>query len=329
MKSLFKSGLFLSVFVGALSCNSGGGGDKETTTISGSFVDSAVAGLEYVSGDFKGETDFYGGFQCKSGESITFYINGIEIGKTTCRSVVTPLTVTNATDYNDPKALNLAYLLQSMDDDGLIDDGIDISAQKASVTSIDLSDDASIDTLVATMSNPVADRATAKAHAEIVPNSIGEYIVDATCDGEASDPNYGGYCEAFSLRMYFDGARMKIMEEGYGPYHNSQFVPPTMAVAPIGLLLGGLLDDSSRNTTFGTVDMLDGFPLYFKDNEETTDSVCDLENGTYYQHAIRMTDIRIDAGTGVGSFAYTVTCNINSNNVDFDEFWGSLTFTKI
>ncbi|GAL28385.1 chromosome segregation ATPase [Vibrio variabilis] len=83
----------------------------------GQFIDAAVEGIYYhsqPSGKF-GFTDAEGLYKYDAGDTITFFLggsNGLRIGSTSARDVVSPFEATG----NYQKAVNLARILQSMDD---------------------------------------------------------------------------------------------------------------------------------------------------------------------------------------------------------------------
>lgn len=97
-------------------------------TLEGTFIDSAVAGINYACGDLSGVTDAEGKFDYKSGDSCTFKIGDVSLGSidnmTEEAPIVTPFDVAEDKD----KAIKIASLLQTIDADGNPDNGIDITA---------------------------------------------------------------------------------------------------------------------------------------------------------------------------------------------------------
>ncbi len=140
------------------------GGDSDSTpqTTSGVFVDSAVEGLRYVSGDLNGTTDASGAFQCQS--TIQFYVGDILVGEATCGEIITPVDlVSAASDHSDPTVTNIARFLQTLDDDGNPSNGITITATVAGLTTgesvdfaqsiADFASNSNIQTLVNTLTS--------------------------------------------------------------------------------------------------------------------------------------------------------------------------------
>jgi uncharacterized protein (TIGR02145 family) len=129
--------LFISVLVVLFTaCGSGGGGssndtgDQTPTTITGKFIDSAVAGLDYrcSSGD-TGVTNTLGEYTCNEGDTVTFSIAGITLGSVTAQETITPKTLF---PNNEEAALNLAQLLQTLDTDKDPNNGITLDSSLTS-----------------------------------------------------------------------------------------------------------------------------------------------------------------------------------------------------
>lgn len=100
------------------------------------FVDAApVEGLEYRvnSGESTGVTGSDGSVECDNLDAISFWVGDIEIGSTTCgdSSEITTLDFSYSI-YDDIGSYtelgNQTQFLQSLDDDGYIDNGIQIAS---------------------------------------------------------------------------------------------------------------------------------------------------------------------------------------------------------
>ncbi|WP_066960908.1 PKD domain-containing protein [Microbulbifer sp. Q7] len=84
-----------------------------------------------------------GAFEYQPDDNITFTLGSITFPELPAQPVMTPLDLFSATDFSDPALVNTLVLLQSLDDDGDIQDHINISAVRAdAVTSagLELSD---------------------------------------------------------------------------------------------------------------------------------------------------------------------------------------------
>jgi len=101
--------------------------DADVST--GTFTDSAVAGLDYAGTQTPASvTDANGQFKYRPGETITFSIGDLVLGSAAGAERMTPLTIAeNATDADDTEVNNRLVLLQSIDADGDLNNGIQIS----------------------------------------------------------------------------------------------------------------------------------------------------------------------------------------------------------
>ncbi|MBE9521519.1 MAG: hypothetical protein IME97_10330, partial [Proteobacteria bacterium] len=130
--------LFLLAITLLTACGGGGGGGEGggTSVNTGTFIDSPVQGLDYLTVTQSGTTDDQGIFRCEAGEEITFSIGDVVLGTTLCKSIITPLDlVPGAVDETDPTVTNILRFLQSLDENGDLDDAIQITPQIASEVS--------------------------------------------------------------------------------------------------------------------------------------------------------------------------------------------------
>ncbi|GAB2192076.1 hypothetical protein MAH1_36850 [Sessilibacter sp. MAH1] len=105
----------------------GSKGQRSPETAQGVFLDEAVEGLTYVSGEQTGVTDENGTFTYEIGSEIIFSIGDIIIGSTLGAPIITPVDlVTDAEDETDPTVTNIARFLQTLDDDADPSNGIRI-----------------------------------------------------------------------------------------------------------------------------------------------------------------------------------------------------------
>jgi len=139
MKKILFSSVALAFLIG---CGGGGGSNDSNTATSsdvsevqssstqdsqtktGTFEDAPVSGLYYeTSSGIKGFTDENGSFKYKEGDSVTFKIGNVLIGKVESGSLVTPYT------FGD-KAEDIAYVLQNLDTDGNVGNSIQLPKAK-------------------------------------------------------------------------------------------------------------------------------------------------------------------------------------------------------
>jgi hypothetical protein len=123
--SLFISGVILILFTACGSSTSADNYQEDKKLVTGVFIDGVVSGLEYnCSSGAQGMTDVNGEYICPEDDNITFFLGSILLGTTSVVSIITPHTL-----YPDnvEAAVNLAQLLQTLDDDSNVSNGIIIS----------------------------------------------------------------------------------------------------------------------------------------------------------------------------------------------------------
>ena len=120
-------------------CNSGGSDSSTpapppaaspaaTSNATGVFLDAPVRGLRVErSSGASGSTGALGEFAYTSGESVTFYLGNLKLGTVTAKAEITPLDLFNTSDSNNRKVVNLLRLLQSLDSNDNLSDGIQLS----------------------------------------------------------------------------------------------------------------------------------------------------------------------------------------------------------
>ena len=126
-----RPALLAAALAAVMTLNACGSGDDEPApaTLTGSFVDSPVAGLNVVgSTTAASTTDASGRFSYKAGETLTFSIGSLALGSAAGASVLTPLSITTgAAAASDPRVNNKLILLQTLDADGDLNNGIQIT----------------------------------------------------------------------------------------------------------------------------------------------------------------------------------------------------------
>ncbi len=105
--------------------------EQTATVLTGRFVDSSVGGLSYETATQSGVTDANGTFNYVENELVTFSIGDIDLPAVAGAELVTPLDVFSATNIDDPRVLNLARLLQTLDVDANPENGIELSGDAA------------------------------------------------------------------------------------------------------------------------------------------------------------------------------------------------------
>ena len=132
----------------------------------GFFIDSAVEGIKYISGAYNGYTDKDGLFKYDKGAGVTFYIGdeltGIPLGTATekidpfnsQRRIITLFDLAGSQDENSVRVINMGKLLQSLDADNDVANGITIDERtKESIALLGLNNRIDFDLDIETFHN--------------------------------------------------------------------------------------------------------------------------------------------------------------------------------
>lgn len=132
--------LVLLVQFGITGCGSDDDDDDDvvitpdSTALSGIFRGGPVEGLAFSTKTHSGTTDKAGTFSYEEGETITFSIGDLVLGAATGDGDVSPIDlVPGATDGSDSAVNNICVLLQSLDRDGHLNNGIQITPEMATI----------------------------------------------------------------------------------------------------------------------------------------------------------------------------------------------------
>ena len=110
--------------------NSGNGGNATKPALTATFIDSAVAGLNYTCGNYSDVTNPQGQFLFNDGDTCAFKLGSIPLGETQVKkgqTLVTPYTIAEKGDKD--RAIRIAALLQTMDADGDASNGITLKTE--------------------------------------------------------------------------------------------------------------------------------------------------------------------------------------------------------
>lgn len=129
--ALMATALSLAAVLGGCNSSSNSGSSK-----TGQFAGIPVKGLSYRTPSGSGTTDAQSTFHYRSGEQITFSIGSLELGSAPGSDRITPVDlVEGAEDLSDPVVTNIAILLQTLDHDRDLNNGIQITAAAAQIVS--------------------------------------------------------------------------------------------------------------------------------------------------------------------------------------------------
>jgi len=123
-----KKGVFGIVLMASMLAACGGSSDSsgEEELLSGVFSDSPVGGLNFATQSTSGVTDTDGVFHYREGEAVVFRIGKLALPAVLASEMVTPLDMAIDGDLDDPSVVNIARLLQSLDEDANPENGIAI-----------------------------------------------------------------------------------------------------------------------------------------------------------------------------------------------------------
>jgi hypothetical protein len=93
----------------------------------GHFIDSPVGGVSFSTPTGSGVTDGSGGFDYFPGERVELYVGSVYLGTPLAGHKISPLDIYENADTDDPRVINMARLLQSLDADASPQDGINIT----------------------------------------------------------------------------------------------------------------------------------------------------------------------------------------------------------
>ena len=112
----------LSIALVTASC-----GDREIKT--GHILDSALEGLDWTTGSMSGVTGSDGSFEYRKGDNVTFSLGSISLGSAAkAQGNLTILAlVEGATSVTNNAVTNMARLLQTLDNDEDLTNGITIT----------------------------------------------------------------------------------------------------------------------------------------------------------------------------------------------------------
>jgi hypothetical protein len=124
----------------------------------GHFIDSPVGGLSFETPTNAGKTDESGGFDYFPGERVELAVGSVHLGTPLADHKVSPLDIYENADTDDPRVINMARLLQSLDADAAPQEGIlitedveaclDQAVQDLGLTGVDFADDAQTESVI-------------------------------------------------------------------------------------------------------------------------------------------------------------------------------------
>jgi len=193
------SSAFLAFLILFLSACSGEGdtspGETATDDVNlgdtiqtGIIIDSFVSNLNYRTETIIGYTNSSGEFSYKNGESITFSIGDIDFPSAQAKSIITPLDLANSSDPKHPVVINIARLLQSLDEDGNPENGIRISPlAHASALSMSMSVDFESPNFALQVTNLIANSGSERTVLVDESSALAHLIVSLNISGDTDN----------------------------------------------------------------------------------------------------------------------------------------------
>ena len=121
----------------AVACSSGGSSNSSSQT--GTFVDTTVGGLRYAGDTYSGTTSSAGRYQFVPGDFVCFFIDFLSLGCLIAEGegIVTPMDIFDASS-DDDAVQNMVRFLLALDVDDDPGNGIDVSGISTSIDQVAL-----------------------------------------------------------------------------------------------------------------------------------------------------------------------------------------------
>lgn len=160
----------------------------------GTLVDSEVVGINFSTATQSGTTNINGEFTYRPGETITFSVGGIDLPPVLAEQLITPLQLAASELVNDETSMNIARFLQSIDEDGNPENGIQISAETHAAaanlsldfeqSAVDFAADADLTALLEAIQAVYVEHADARDHLE---STISDWFANTDFEQQIND----------------------------------------------------------------------------------------------------------------------------------------------
>lgn len=291
-----KSLIGLSIVSSILLLTACGGSDSDgVSTITGQFIDGVVEGADYnCSSGSTGTTNSNGEYTCKVGDTVIFSVAGVELGSAIAEKIITPKTLQSS----EEAAINIAQVLQTLDDDGDTSNGIQLNKnsnkyqnlkQEAIQNTINWSH-SNFDTVVGGyIGEALVNETTAKEHME---NTIASFMNNNSDSSDTTNTSTSEY----------DGKQVLI-------YNNISTIIANQLKTGLEANSGFEVLEVSKGTTCTDL----GFS-----GETTTNESMGVEVVTYISESKMCSDVDYSgvaggSGSSTVAFAYDMTSG-NTNN---------------
>ena len=200
-----------SITFAAFLMGSCGGTDAAGPVLTGNFVDSPVAGVSYITPTESGVTNLDGEFSYREGEAVVFSIGKLSLPLVPASEMITPLDIADSDDVSDAAVINVARLLQSLDEDSDPSNGIVISESTNSVFDeaqiFDVADDNAVDILV--------DQAFNREREAVSAQAAMSHFIETLSENANSEESLGQLQYLVALNETYSGDTLLIDGESY------------------------------------------------------------------------------------------------------------------
>ena len=188
--------ILISLLSSLYACSDSGSTSAPTGPETGVFLDSPVINVGYRTETQSGVTNLLGEYNYIPGETVTFFIGDLEFTPTPATGIITPLDLAGTQDTSNSTVVNMIRLLQTLDKNGIPDDGIEITEMaKLNATQVNFSLDeesfalsTAVDTLIMNggQDTPVAGLVSAAAAIEHFESTLASISAAVTVSGNFS-----------------------------------------------------------------------------------------------------------------------------------------------
>lgn len=231
----------------------------ELVISTGQFIDAFVEGLNYQTATQSGRTTMEGRFNYAVNEMVTFSIGDLKFPATLAEQYVTPLDIYNTDSFSHVAMVNMIRLLQTLDLDGMPDNGIEIPEMShvlAAGLTIDFNDsnfDQLVEELVANSGGPHFGLVSAEAALTHFKQSLSELNDDGSGGCTANHPSVG-FTGTFQTNSHNVAGSAHIVDDCTIEISSFDYD----GGGPLVYFYGALNEEYSGSDSFAVGDRIDG-----------------------------------------------------------------------
>ena len=206
-----KISMVFSITFAAFLTISCGGSDTAGPLLTGNLVDSPVAGVGYATPTVTGVTTLDGEFSYRDGEAIVFSVGKLALPVVQASDMITPLDIADSDDVSDAAVINVARLLQSLDEDADPSNGIFISESTKSAFDETLNFDVADDNAVGT----VVDRAFSRKREPVTALAAKSHFIETLSENANSVASLRQLQYLVPVNEVYSGDSLSINGQNY------------------------------------------------------------------------------------------------------------------